>query len=135
MSTQPTLLAVLGRQLWIARALAGASGAALGVDVAESLLYDKKRFSADSATWTPINVPITCSTFVLRNLSAVDVKIRTRVADPNTEDVLPPGSQEIVTGAPRGLGVSINPRFPVGSTVLFAQSASGVANLIGTFLL
>jgi hypothetical protein len=132
---EPSPVALFGRQLWIARALAGVGAKDLGVEMPESLVYDKKRFSITDAAWTPINVPITCSTFVLRNLSGVAVKIRTQVGDASTEDVLPPGSQEIVTGAPRGLSTSIIPRFSVGKTVLFAQATSGAADLIGTFLL
>jgi len=46
--------------------------------------YVKKKIAVDTVSWTPIVAPIDCMGVGVKNSVAVDMKIRTDSADPNT---------------------------------------------------
>lgn len=60
------------------------------------LLYEKRRIAIDDTHWTPVSSPIVAQKLAVRNAGNVTVITRTRVDDPNTEDIISPGVQEVI---------------------------------------
>jgi len=95
-------------------------------------VYEKKRWTLDAITWTPITAPYDCNTVTLRNLDSVNnIKLRTQSGDANTEDILTPDLQEHL-GGPSQPGGSF--RFSKAQTVVFAQTVAGTGPLLATYL-
>jgi hypothetical protein len=101
--------------------------------MAFSNVYDKMHFTCNATDWTPIVATISGSYFGIKNKGDVDVRIRVRVNDPNTEDTLAPGAQEGLTVPTRLLMTTVQ-RFTKGDTLMYAQSTSGTVDLVGTFV-
>lgn len=88
-----------------------------------SPLFAIRAVSADSASWTPIVVPIQCSTWSIRPDAAV--KIRTDANDPLTEDTIAQGMQ-ITFQVPFQPDQAAT-RFRPGDTIAYLQAVTGTA--------
>ncbi|MGA2481719.1 MAG: hypothetical protein ABSF92_01210 [Candidatus Acidiferrales bacterium] len=99
--------------------------------------YVKKKIAVDTVSWTPIVAPIDCMGVGVKNSVAVDMKIRTDSADPNTEDLIPAGNQDGVVVSRYGDNPSdarSGPRFFAGETIAYLQAASGTGPALVTFV-
>jgi hypothetical protein len=97
----------------------------------------KKKIAVDTVSWTPIVAPIDCMGVGVKNSVAVDMKIRTDSADPNTEDLIPAGNQDGVVVSRYGDNPSdarSGPRFFAGETIAYLQAASGTGPALVTFV-
>ena len=92
--------------------------------------YAKKRVAINTVTWTPIVAPINSSHFDLKNLDGTALLLRTDVNDPESEDELPPGFQEIVNAVP----TMRIPRWGINQTVLWVKAVSGVGPVMVTWV-
>jgi hypothetical protein len=64
--------------------------------------FKKQTLTLDSVTWTPVTTLFNCNNIVIKNYDQVNaIKIRTTATDPNTEDQISAGSQEVVATIPR----------------------------------
>lgn len=91
--------------------------------------YVKKRIPITTDSWTPISTPIAMPVMLrgmsIKNASQYTVDIRTDPDDPETEDYLDPGVQEII---PQAFWVAPN------TAILWAKARSGTGPLIVTTL-
>jgi hypothetical protein len=59
-------------------------------------VYRKQRIAVGSGSWTAIAPPITCYALILRNAGPAEILLRTDESDPDTEDQIEAGLQEII---------------------------------------
>jgi len=90
-------------------------------------------FVVDPLNWTPIVAPFGCNNVAVRNTLAVDIKIRTDLAQPDQDTIGPAAQEGIVapiSGAPYWPDAPIGPyRFQQGAIVAYLQSSSGTGTV------
>jgi hypothetical protein len=97
-------------------------------------VFEKLKLSVPATGWTPVEVPFDCNSVVIRNISAVNVKLRTDEAVAATEDTIAPGDQEIVDAAVASVRAGRSTRFVLDDEVCVLQSSSGTVDIMVTFL-
>lgn len=101
---------------------------------ADSGIYQKKKFSLDASTWTPIITPINCNAVGIKNGTGASILLRTDASDSNTEDSLPDGSFEVIDAATYRPSGSRDSRFVAGDVIVYAQMSAGTGTIVVNFL-
>lgn len=97
-------------------------------------VFTRTTVTADNVSWTAITAPFPCNCVTLLNLHSANMKLRTDSADADTEITLPPNAQEEAGTTISGPHVRTF-RFQTGSTVVYAQTASGTGDIKATWII
>ena len=96
--------------------------------------YEIKRFTISTGNWTPIVTPFGCNNVTLEQADADNAaKLRTDVADANTEKILQAGAEKTIASPTSDALPGPRYRWPEGATVCQVQAVAGTGPIVAEF--